>query len=92
MPDHQQNLGVFDSLVFGWPTVHPHIVITDAPQPEAKSVRTWLERARHPSAAINAVRLLADLLPEASLGTENCADSVDPSLPAPALETQLSPS
>ncbi len=72
------------------PTLHPQIVITDAPQPEAKLVGSWLERARHPSAATNAVRLLADLIPEASLRTDNRADRAASPPAASSLETQLS--
>jgi FlaA1/EpsC-like NDP-sugar epimerase len=46
------------------PTVHPQIVITQAPQPEKKIVDGWLARATRVSAADAAVKLLKELIPE----------------------------
>jgi FlaA1/EpsC-like NDP-sugar epimerase len=46
------------------PTVHPQIVITQAPQPEKKVVDGWLARAHRVSAAGSAVTLLKELIPE----------------------------
>lgn len=49
------------------PTVHPQIVITEAPQPEEAHVRAWLERAWHPSSAAQSYKLLSELVPESRL-------------------------
>jgi FlaA1/EpsC-like NDP-sugar epimerase len=46
------------------PTVHPRIVITEAPQPESEVVAQWLRRARNASTPETALHLLAALIPE----------------------------
>lgn len=49
------------------PTVHPQIVITEAPQPSSDIVAAWLDRAGRPNVAAQPFRLLRDLVPESSL-------------------------
>jgi FlaA1/EpsC-like NDP-sugar epimerase len=49
------------------PTVHPQIVVTEAPQPAAAEVAAWLGRASHASSAADTVRLLRELVPESAL-------------------------
>lgn len=48
------------------PTVHPRIVITEAPQPAAELVAGWLSRVReaHRPSAAEAVAALKELVPE----------------------------
>ncbi|HEX7153279.1 MAG TPA: nucleoside-diphosphate sugar epimerase/dehydratase [Thermoanaerobaculia bacterium] len=46
------------------PTVHPQIVITEAPQPESRTVRNWLDRAARAKSADEAKALLQSLVPE----------------------------
>jgi FlaA1/EpsC-like NDP-sugar epimerase len=50
------------------PTIHPQIVITEAPQPDARLVACWLAEARHVFSAAEAIRLLAALVPEFTAG------------------------
>ncbi|HEY0141478.1 MAG TPA: nucleoside-diphosphate sugar epimerase/dehydratase [Thermoanaerobaculia bacterium] len=47
------------------PTVHPHIVVTEAPQPPSSTVAAWLQQAQTFSSDTAAVlRLLKQLIPE----------------------------
>jgi FlaA1/EpsC-like NDP-sugar epimerase len=74
------------------PTAHPRIVITEARQPQTRYVRSWLERAVHPSSATHTLRLLGELVPESNLASgEANADDAARFLPS-TLDTQLSPS
>jgi FlaA1/EpsC-like NDP-sugar epimerase len=49
------------------PTVHPQIVVTEAPLPAATEVASWLIRASHSKDPAETVRLLRDLVPESAL-------------------------
>lgn len=69
-------------------TVHPQIVITEAAQPDSNQVAGWLARARHAGQSSQALRLLAELIPEATL---NIAGTSQPAAnESPSLQTQLS--
>jgi FlaA1/EpsC-like NDP-sugar epimerase len=46
------------------PTIHPRIVMTEAPQPNETDVRRWLQRAQNIVTADEAPRVLGDLVPE----------------------------
>ncbi|HYC58006.1 MAG TPA: nucleoside-diphosphate sugar epimerase/dehydratase [Thermoanaerobaculia bacterium] len=46
------------------PTVHPQIVVTEAPQPDSRVVAQWLEKARMATSATETISLLARLVPE----------------------------
>lgn len=75
------------------PTVHPQIVVTEAPQPESKYVGAWLDRAGYPNGAAHAFRLLRELVPESTLafaGPLAVGDAAN--LVAPTLEARLRPS
>lgn len=76
-----------------YPTVHPQIVVTEAPQPDAASVRGWLDRARHPSAAEHTLRLLGDLVPESTVAIAEPVRTEDAATHAgSAFDARLSPS
>ena len=46
------------------PTVHPQIVVTEAPQPDSRVIAQWLEKARVATSATETISLLARLIPE----------------------------
>ena len=46
------------------PTLHPQIVITEAPQPDGRRVASWLAEAREPGNGRGVKTLLASLIPE----------------------------
>jgi FlaA1/EpsC-like NDP-sugar epimerase len=46
------------------PTVHPQIVVTEAPQPDRTHVEQWRALHVHPRTAAEAIRALQELVPE----------------------------
>lgn len=73
------------------PTVHPQIVVTEAPQPETSIVTTWIDRARDARTMTHAIKLLGELVPEATL-LETKRQSVSNAFDARrTLHTQLNP-
>jgi len=75
------------------PTKHPQIVITEAPQPKAQYVQSWLDRARDSSEAEPTFRLIRELVPESTLAfAEMPPDKYAGTPPVRVLEAQISTS
>jgi FlaA1/EpsC-like NDP-sugar epimerase len=66
------------------PTVHPRIVITEAPQPDARQVRQWITEAGVWLTRDRALSLLARLIPEYRQETSGRAIATVPAPVAPS--------
>jgi FlaA1/EpsC-like NDP-sugar epimerase len=65
-----------------YPTIHPQIVVTEAPQPDAARVRSWLAQAGQHLNPLGALFLLRQLLPEFTTSTLPVPLEEDVDLPA----------
>jgi FlaA1/EpsC-like NDP-sugar epimerase len=57
------------------PTLHPQIVVTEAPQPPPETVSAWLHRAGSATTAPDAIDALQNLITEYAPGTEGRPDA-----------------